>query len=96
MVFPCLVRIHTDTSIDWLETELSYAEVIEEVMTYSLDKNPERSVVKFWAYPFLDDYELCFYHLYFYPPSYGDSILFREENKDLMGISITILQSFVG
>jgi len=69
--FHCHVNVTADWLSEWLDTTLSFDELLEELCTYHISKSAENSVVDFSLYPFLDDCTLGTYELYFYHPDFA-------------------------
>ena len=68
LVFHCHVNVTADCLSEWIQTTLTFSQLMEELCTYHIAKSAEDSTIDFSLYPFLDDTSLGGYELYFYHP----------------------------
>jgi len=68
LVFHCHVKVIADWLSEWLQTTLTFSELLEELCTYHIARPAVDSTIDFSVYPFLDDTDLGDYELYFYHP----------------------------
>lgn len=87
MKFSVFVEVYADWLYERLEIDLTFEEVMQEIGSYHINKQPETSVIPFDAHPFLDHCYLSYYHIYFLPECY--------EGTELEGISISTLQDLI-